>query len=76
MNCVHVIPISSLSFIHFILSKAKVKMNKSDLISKYGHALVLCNYSHRTVEVYLSGLRVFISFLQENNVQEVTPEIL
>ena len=51
-------------------------MNKSDLISKYGHALVLSNYSHRTVEVYLSGLRVFISFLQENNVQEVTPEIL
>jgi len=51
-------------------------MNKSDLISKYDHALVLSNYSHRTVEVYLSGLRVFISFLQENNVQEVIPEIL
>jgi site-specific recombinase XerD len=51
-------------------------MNKSDLILKYESKLILKNYSERTVEVYLSGLNVFITYLKENEVQNVTPKTL
>lgn len=51
-------------------------MNKSDLLSKYESKLILKNYSDRTVEVYLSALGVFISYLKNNDVQKVTPKVL
>ncbi len=51
-------------------------MNKTNLISKYESKLILKNYSKRTREVYISALKVFLSFLQRNKVDEVTPETL
>jgi len=51
-------------------------MNKTKLISKFESKLILKNYSKRTIEVYVSALKVFLSFLQRNKVDEVTPETL
>ncbi len=51
-------------------------MNKKDLISKYEAKLILKNYSIRTVQVYISGLSIFINYVQENQVKEVTAKVL
>ncbi|UBM59477.1 site-specific integrase [Marinilongibacter aquaticus] len=51
-------------------------MNKNELISKYESKLILKNYSPRTVEVYVSALGVFLSFVQENDIRKVTPDVL
>ncbi len=51
-------------------------MNKNYLISKYEATLILKNYSTRTVQVYISGLSIFIRYIQENDVEEVTPQVL
>lgn len=51
-------------------------MNKTDLINKYKARLILRNYSERTVEVYVSALGVFISYIQERRIEKVTPQIL
>ncbi len=51
-------------------------MNKNLLISKYEATLILKNYSTRTVQVYISGLSIFIRYIQENDVDEVTPQVL
>lgn len=51
-------------------------MNKNQLISKYEAKLILKNYSARTVQVYISGLSIFIRYIQENEVEEVTPQVL
>lgn len=51
-------------------------MNKTELISKYESALILRNYSQRTIEVYKSTLRIFISFIQKNKIKKVTSEVL
>lgn len=51
-------------------------MNKTDLINKYKARLILRNYSERTVEVYVSTLGVFISYIQERRIEKVTPQIL
>ncbi len=51
-------------------------MNKNQLISKYEAKLILKNYSTRTVQVYISGLQIFIRYIQENEVDDVTPQVL
>ena len=51
-------------------------MNKTELINKYKARLILRNYSQRTVDVYVSALGVFVSYLQENHIEKVTPLIL
>jgi site-specific recombinase XerD len=51
-------------------------MNKNKLLSKYESKLILKNYSNRTVEVYVSALSVFISYLQSNDVQNVPTKTL
>src|SRR5690554_1073736 len=76
VNSIHFIPIPCLSFIHFIILNNKSKMNKSDLISKYESKLILKNYSERTVQVYVSALGVFISYLIDNEVKKVTTKTL
>ncbi len=51
-------------------------MNKIQLMSKYETKLILKNYSKRTIEVYLSGLSIFIKYIQENDIDTVTPVVL
>jgi len=51
-------------------------VNKTELINKYKARLILRNYSQRTVDVYVSALGVFVSYLQENHIEKVTPLIL
>ncbi|HKI47627.1 MAG TPA: tyrosine-type recombinase/integrase [Balneolales bacterium] len=51
-------------------------MNKSDLITKYEHRLTLMNYSESTCRAYLNGLLIFIRYLNEHEVTEVTPTAL
>lgn len=51
-------------------------MNKNELISKYESKLILRNYSPRTVEVYVSALGVFLTFVQENDIRKVTSDVL
>lgn len=51
-------------------------MNKNELISKYESKLILRNYSYSTVEVYVSALGVFLTFVQENDIRKVTPDVL
>ena len=51
-------------------------MNKIELISKNETKLILKNYSKRTIEVYLSGLSIFIKYIQENDIDTVTPDVL
>ena len=48
------------------------KINKIQLILKYETKLLLKNYSRRTIEVYLSGLSIFIKYIQENDIDTVT----
>jgi integrase/recombinase XerD len=51
-------------------------VNKTDLINKYKARLILRNYSERTVEVHVSALGVFISYVQKRRIEKVTPQIL
>lgn len=51
-------------------------MNKNELISKYEAKLILKNYGNRTVQVYVSGLSIFIKYIQENEVEEISPQVL
>ena len=51
-------------------------MNKSVLISKYKHQLTLKNYSENTLKAYLNGLNVFLKYLREQKIQEVSSQEL
>ncbi len=51
-------------------------MNKNELISKYEAKLILKNYSKNTIDVYLSGIRIFIDFIQKHKVKNVTSDTL
>ena len=51
-------------------------MNKNELISKYEAKLILKNYSKNTIDVYLSGVRIFIDFIQKHKVKNVTSDTL
>ncbi|MCH2451360.1 MAG: site-specific integrase [Gracilimonas sp.] len=51
-------------------------MDKTELISKYESKLILKNYSKKTVEVYVSALGIFLSYIQSNEVQHVTSKTL
>ena len=52
------------------------KVNKNELISKYEAKLILKNYSKNTIDVYLSGVRIFIDFIQKHKVKNVTSDTL
>ncbi|MBD3273749.1 MAG: tyrosine-type recombinase/integrase, partial [Candidatus Marinimicrobia bacterium] len=71
-NGIEFILASYTSFMHVIHEYICDKMNKSKLISKYKHQLTLRNYSENTIKAYLNGLNVFLVYLSENNIQEVT----
>lgn len=47
-------------------------MTKSDLISKYKKALTLRNYSPNTINAYLRGLEIFLSYLIAEKLERVT----
>ncbi len=51
-------------------------MKKSDLLKKYKHHLTLKNFSESTVRAYMNGLAVFLDYIREKDIQEVSPEIL
>lgn len=51
-------------------------MNITELISKYESKLILKNYSERTVDVYVSALGIFLSYIQSNDVKYVTSKTL
>ncbi len=51
-------------------------MNKQDLVRKYKHTLTLKNYSPNTINAYLNGLGLFLKYVQDNQLKEITPEHL
>ena len=51
-------------------------MTKSELISKYKHTLTLKNYSSRTINSYLNGLRIFLAYISLHSVIKADPAIL
>jgi len=51
-------------------------MNKAKLLSKNEHRLTLKNYSDSTIRSYLYGLQIFLSYLSDQNIKEVSPKFL
>ena len=51
-------------------------MNKTDLITKYGHRLTLKNYSENTLRAYLNGVHIFLDYVKVNEVSAITPKVL
>lgn len=47
-------------------------MNKTDLISRYKHQLILRNYSKNTVDAYLGSLNNFLQYVKEIGLNEIT----
>lgn len=51
-------------------------MNKSELISKFEHHLILKNYSENTVRSYVNGLNIFLSYITKNKVEKISGNTL
>ena len=51
-------------------------MNKLELIRKYKHTLTLKNYSSNTIDSYINGLNLFLKYVQENSLNEVSSKEL
>ncbi|MBO6536002.1 MAG: tyrosine-type recombinase/integrase [Balneolaceae bacterium] len=51
-------------------------MNKHDLLSKYKHQLILKNFSDQIVSSYLSCIHLFLRYVSNNKLTEVTGEDL
>ena len=51
-------------------------MNKSELISKFEHHLILKNYSENTVRSYVNGLNIFLRYITKNKVDKVSGNTL
>jgi site-specific recombinase XerD len=47
-------------------------MNKTDLITRYKHQLILRNYSKNTVNAYLSSLNNFLQYVKKKGLNDVT----
>lgn len=47
-------------------------MNKSDLITKYKHQLILRNYSKNTVDAYLSSLNNFLQYVKKKGFNNIS----
>lgn len=47
-------------------------MNKTDLITRYKHQLILRNYSKNTVDAYLSSLNNFLQYVKKKGLNDIT----
>lgn len=47
-------------------------MNKTELITKYKHQLILRNYSKSTVDAYLSSLNNFLQYVKKKGFKEIS----
>lgn len=47
-------------------------MNKTDLLSKYKHQLILRSYSKNTVNAYLSSLNNFLLYVKKKRFKDIS----
>lgn len=47
-------------------------MNKTDLITKYKHQLILRNYSKNTIDAYLSSLNNFLQYVKKKGFKDIS----
>lgn len=46
-------------------------MNAKGLLAKYKHQLILKNYSSNTVNAYLNGLKLFLTYIKKNELTDI-----
>ena len=47
-------------------------MNKTDLVTKYKHQLILRNYSKNTIDAYLNSLHNFLQYVKSKGFKDVS----